>query len=53
MSVNNLIEDFVSNENRQYKFKIGTLIASSLSGFIAGVLLTSIAWLLYILVGKV
>ena len=53
MSVENPLDDFISKENRQYKFKIGTLIASSLSGFIAGVLLTSIAWLLYILVGKV
>jgi len=50
----NPIDDFVIKEDgRQYKFKIGTLIASSLSGFIAGVLLTSVAWLLFIIVGKI
>ena len=47
------VRDFVSNEPRFYRFKIGTVIASSLSGFIAGVLITSIAWLLYIIAGKI
>jgi len=51
--MNNVTKDFVSNEPREYKFKLGTVIASSLSGFIAGVLLTSIAWLLYIIVGAI
>ena len=49
----NPVDDFVSKEPRRFKFKIGTVIASSLSGFIAGALLTGIAWLLYIIAGKV
>lgn len=44
------MNDFVSNEQRDYKFKMGTLVASSLSGFIAGAAIASIAWLLYIIV---
>ena len=44
--------EFVSNEQRDFRFKLGTLIASSLSGFITGVIAASIAWLLYIMVGK-
>jgi len=32
---------------------MGTVIASSLSGFIAGALIASIAWLLVIIAGKV
>ena len=40
--------DFVSGEKRMYRFKLGTVIASSLSGFVAGVVVTSLFWLLYI-----
>jgi len=36
--------DFISEESRQYKFKIGHLIASSLSGFLAGVIFASLVW---------
>lgn len=46
------MRDFVSDDRRIYHFKIGTLIASSLSGFIAGTLLASIAWLLVIIAGQ-
>ncbi len=37
-----LYRDFVSYEPREFKFKIGTTIASSLSGFVAGVIFTTI-----------
>ena len=40
--------DFVSNEKRKYPFQLGSLVASSLSGFIAGVIAASIFWMLYI-----
>ncbi|MDP3734923.1 MAG: hypothetical protein Q8R39_00655 [bacterium] len=46
-------DDFVSRESRVYRFKIGTVIASSLSGFIAGTLVASTVWLLVIIAGKV
>ncbi len=31
-------EDFISNEEKDFRFKIGNLIASSLSGFIGGMI---------------
>jgi hypothetical protein len=34
--------DFVSNEMRQYKFQLGRTIASSLAGFLAGIITTLI-----------
>jgi len=37
-----LTRDFISEEPRVFKFKIGTTLASSLSGFIAGVFATLI-----------
>ena len=46
-------EDFVSREKRAYRFRLGTMLASSLSGFIAGALVASMVWLLAITVGKV
>lgn len=39
-----LREEFGSEEGREYKFKIGKFRASSLSGFIAGVLCATIIW---------
>ena len=48
-----LRDEFVEAGPKEYKFKLGTLIASSLSGFIAGALVASIAWLLYIIAGRV
>ncbi|MEK7464668.1 MAG: hypothetical protein AAB617_02730 [Patescibacteria group bacterium] len=38
----NQFRDFVSEEERQYRYRIGKLLASSLSGFVAGVIFTSI-----------
>ncbi|MFA5392221.1 MAG: hypothetical protein WC306_00800 [Candidatus Paceibacterota bacterium] len=43
--MNTLSRDFVSDEQRQYKFKIGKTLASSLSGFIAGIIFASIFWI--------
>ena len=37
-----ILKDFISEENREFKFKIGKILASALSGFIAGVIFTSI-----------
>jgi len=37
-------QDFISEENREYRFKFGHLLASSLSGFICGVISASIIW---------
>jgi len=39
-----IFRDFVSDEKREFKYKLGRLIASGLSGFIAGVIAASIFW---------
>ncbi len=36
--MNKLIKEFVSDDRRVYKFKIGTLVASSFAGFIGGMI---------------
>lgn len=38
----NFARDFVSDEQRNFKAKIGTTLASSLSGFIAGVVFATL-----------
>lgn len=38
------LRDFISKEERPFKFKIGWITASSLSGFVAGVIAASIVW---------
>ncbi len=38
-------DDFISTEKKEYKWKIGTVIASSLSGFIVGLLVATIIFL--------
>ncbi len=35
-------DDFVSNDNKNFKWKLGRVLASSLSGFIAGIIVTII-----------
>jgi dolichol kinase len=45
--INSLTRDFISEEQRQFKFKIGKTLASSLSGFIAGVIFSSIFWIIF------
>ena len=44
--LNSLARDFISEEQREFKFKIGKTLASALSGFIAGVIFSSIFWIM-------
>lgn len=44
----NISRDFVSKEQREFKFKIGSLMASSLAGFLAGAIIVSIIWAMVI-----
>jgi hypothetical protein len=39
-----LWRDLTSDENRDYKMRIGSTLASSLFGFICGTLVSSIIW---------
>lgn len=41
--MNKIIREFISDDSRQYKFKIGKKHASALSGFIFGALFTVLA----------
>lgn len=38
-------EDFISHDERRFKVRIGKVLASSLSGFIAGIIITVIFFL--------
>lgn len=53
--MHNPFRDFYSNENREYEFKIGSVKASALSGFIAGVIFTLMvvggAYMIYLMLG--
>jgi len=40
--MNNIERDFISEENRQFKWQMGYTVASSLSGFIAGLIVSGI-----------
>lgn len=42
--INDYLKEFADDGNHNFKFKIGRILASSLSGFIAGVVLSSIIW---------
>ncbi len=42
--MNPIGQDFVSGESRTFHFKIGKMLASSLTGFIAGVIVASVVW---------
>jgi len=37
-----ILREFISNEKRAYKFKFGKVIASSLAGFVVGVIVATI-----------
>lgn len=39
-----LLRDFISYENRDYPFKVGRTIASSLTGFVVGIVAANIVW---------
>ena len=43
-STSKLMRDFISEENRNYKLRIGSTIASSLTGIVCGAILASIIW---------
>jgi len=42
--MNKLEDEFVCREKRKFRFQIGHLLASGLSGFIAGVIFASIVF---------
>jgi dolichol kinase len=42
--MNKITREFVSNEKREFKFKLGQVLASSLAGFIGGFLVATIIW---------
>lgn len=44
--MNKLTRDFISEEKRDYKFRLGGLIASSLSGFVGGAIVATIIWII-------
>ena len=44
MATNNLIREFISEEKRSYKLRLGSIIASSLAGIVCGAILASIIW---------
>jgi hypothetical protein len=46
------INDFISSEPRTFRFRLGRALASSLSGFVAGVLAASIVWVVAIIIFK-
>ena len=37
--------DFVSNDKKSFKWRLGKLLASSLSGFIAGIIVSALFFL--------
>lgn len=39
-----LLRDFVSEEKREFKYKLGRVIASGLSGLVVGIIAASIFW---------
>lgn len=43
--MNRITRDFVSNEKREFTFRIGTTLASALTGFIAGAVASIIVFL--------
>ena len=44
--MSNIMRDFWSKEERKYNFQLGRTIASSLTGFVCGVVVSSIIWYL-------
>jgi hypothetical protein len=43
-----IFSGFTSGESQNFKYKVGKMLASSLSGFIAGVIATTIFWIVAI-----
>ncbi len=42
--MNKITEEFVSKEEKNYKFRVGRMLASGLSGFIVGGLVTTLVF---------
>jgi len=40
--MNKVTGDFISNDKRTFKWKLGKVLASSLSGFIAGIIVSAV-----------
>lgn len=45
----NSVKQFVCEEHRKFKFKVGNILASGLSGFVAGAVFASIFWVMVML----
>jgi hypothetical protein len=43
--MNPIAQNFVSQEQKTFRFRIGRMLASSLTGFIAGMIVASILWI--------
>jgi hypothetical protein len=46
------LKEFVCEENRKFKFRVGNMLASGLSGFVAGAVFASIFWMVAMLFVK-
>lgn len=42
-----LSDDFISHDRKKFKYRLGKVLASSLSGFIAGLIVASIIFLAF------
>lgn len=42
--MNEMFQDFISEEHRKFHFRMGRHLASALSGFMVGVVIASIVW---------
>ena len=47
---NRILRDFISEEEREYRYKMGHLVASGLTGFIVGAVVSGVALYLVILI---
>lgn len=46
-----IVREFVSEEKRDYRFKIGYTIASALTGFLVGAASASVVWYFAVIAG--
>ena len=44
------MRDFISYEKRHHRFRLGTVLASSLSGFLAGAVAVATFWALNVII---
>lgn len=50
--MSNIVKEFICEEQKSFRVKVGKLLASSLSGFIAGAVFATIFWVVVILFMK-